>query len=443
MRITSIELKNIGVFEQENITFQPCPTKGKAEIHIFTGTNGSGKSTLLKALTSAFEHAATTTDSSLVCSKDTNSLTKYMRYKGIESGATVCIDLDNEPYCINYHNCPHGASHIHLTSNDTDSLKVGRDALSKNSQIEHIIFDCVLFAYSGYRTINFSNGSTNNENVKNPLYESLEFVKNPNYSYNVEEWIKNSLRNRSYAQTEGWKEQQKNYNDTIEKVESVILELMNIPVQFRLDKKFKKPVVCYNDKEHDFEVLPDGLKSFISWLADLCMRLDDLNWVGDIPIFERNIILFLDEIEVHLHPEWQRKILPVVQKLFPNAQIFISTHSPFVVNSVDDAWVYNLELENGNAKVRTITLSQDGHSITNVLRTIFGVTEMFGFQVEKDLQAFYALRDKAQAEDLVAKDEKEMLRLAKILAVQSTELQTIIQFELRQINRQTQSNYAL
>ncbi|MBK7937436.1 MAG: ATP-binding protein [Lewinellaceae bacterium] len=51
-------------------------------------------------------------------------------------------------------------------------------------------------------------------------------------------------------------------------------------------------------------------------------------WENDTPVFERNFILFLDEIEVHLHPAWQRKILPAVQKLFPNAQIFISTHSP-------------------------------------------------------------------------------------------------------------------
>ena len=68
------------------------------------------------------------------------------------------------------------------------------------------------------------------------------------------------------------------------------------------------------------------------------------------PIIEKNLILFLDEIEVHLHPAWQRKVLPVVQKLFKNSQIFISTHSPFVVNSVDDAWVYKLEVEEWKGK---------------------------------------------------------------------------------------------
>ena len=91
-----------------------------------------------------------------------------------------------------------------------------------------------------------------------------------------------------------------------------------------------------NDEELEFDVLPDGVKSIISWIADLLMRLDRLKWKDNINILDRNFILLLDEIEVHLHPAWQRKILPVVQKLFKNAQIFIATHSPFVVGSIDN-----------------------------------------------------------------------------------------------------------
>ena len=43
MKIRKLQLKNIGVFDDETIEFQPCPAKDKAEIHIFTGQNGSGK----------------------------------------------------------------------------------------------------------------------------------------------------------------------------------------------------------------------------------------------------------------------------------------------------------------------------------------------------------------------------------------------------------------
>ncbi len=55
MKIRKLQLKNIGVFDDETIEFPPCPVKDKAEIHIFTGQNGSGKTTLLMALASAFD----------------------------------------------------------------------------------------------------------------------------------------------------------------------------------------------------------------------------------------------------------------------------------------------------------------------------------------------------------------------------------------------------
>ena len=54
MKIRKLQLKNIGVFDDEIIEFQPCPAKDKAEIHIFTGQNGSGKTTLLMFLASIF-----------------------------------------------------------------------------------------------------------------------------------------------------------------------------------------------------------------------------------------------------------------------------------------------------------------------------------------------------------------------------------------------------
>ncbi len=79
-------------------------------------------------------------------------------------------------------------------------------------------------------------------------------------------------------------------------------------------------------------------------------------------MLDRNFILFLDEIEIHLHPSWQRKILPVVQNLFRNGQIFIATHSPLVVASVSDAWVYKLSRVNGKMQVSEIIQSKAGTS---------------------------------------------------------------------------------
>ena len=66
-------------------------------------------------------------------------------------------------------------------------------------------------------------------------------------------------------------------------------------------------------------------------------------------------IVLIDEIETHLHLELQKKILRILTELFPNIQFIVSTHSPFVLNSLENAVIYDLEnhtlVENGLANV--------------------------------------------------------------------------------------------
>lgn len=54
-------------------------------------------------------------------------------------------------------------------------------------------------------------------------------------------------------------------------------------------------------------------------------------------------IVLIDEIELHLHISWQKKVLPFLIKMFPNLQFIVATHSPFVVSSIESAVVYDLE----------------------------------------------------------------------------------------------------
>lgn len=132
----------------------------------------------------------------------------------------------------------------------------------------------------------------------------------------------------------------KKYSKSIESLKRTIEEIIEIPIDFKFKNEKLKVVTVKAGVELD--VLSDGLRSVISWISDLLMRMDALKLENDLPIFKREF--FLDEMEVHLHPSWQRKILPVVQKLFKNAQIFIATHSPFIVNFVDGAYVHELKL---------------------------------------------------------------------------------------------------
>ncbi len=99
-----------------------------------------------------------------------------------------------------------------------------------------------------------------------------------------------------------------------------------------------------NRNPYSFMQLSDGYSAAIMIVSDLLMRMDQ-NWLINNTTQNTSLegIVLIDEIETHLHLSLQRKILPFLTRLFPNIQFIVSTHSPFVVNSIDNAVIYDLE----------------------------------------------------------------------------------------------------
>lgn len=98
-----------------------------------------------------------------------------------------------------------------------------------------------------------------------------------------------------------------------------------------------------NRLSFDFMTLSSGYAAIMYIIVNLILEMDkvlDANFDLSMPG-----IVFIDEIEAHLHLDMQRKILPLLIKLFPNVQFIVSTNSPFVVNSIENAVIYDLDSE--------------------------------------------------------------------------------------------------
>jgi predicted ATP-binding protein involved in virulence len=449
MKIRKLQLKNIGVFDDETINFQECPAKDKAEIHILTGENGSGKTTILMALASLFRE------------QEDEFFSKRQRVDDI-IGCQCLITLDDEKTYSTYKDqISSDRSVITILGSYANDLQFNKDLQKyveiSSSKEPHIFtqfqqfdnFKFAVFAYSGYRRLvdePIIIGKQYNENL---LRQSLEFSKDENSQFTINQWLGQNLLNSSLAQTRKKLEAVKNLNKKINRFEKVINDIIadetnDNEIRFEMQSATKL-VLIKNEQELDFDVLPDGLKSLISWIGDLLMRLDSLNWKDDTPIFDREIILFLDEIEVHLHPAWQRKVLPIVQKLFKNAQIFVSTHSPFVVNSVDDAWVYKLKLdENGKATIEEPVESENSNSITQVLREVFGIEQWFGLEVQNTFEDFKKLKHKLISNGTDKVTEEEFLEKARSLADEpNDQLKQMIKKELEELSEIKKKPYTL
>lgn len=112
----------------------------------------------------------------------------------------------------------------------------------------------------------------------------------------------------------------------------------DVDVQFNLDTH--ELDILYRSEGSERERYPmkelsDGYKNTLSMVADIAYRMAVLNpWLLDRVLSETTGIVLIDEIDLHLHPQWQQRIIGDLRTIFPKVQFIVSTHAPLVINSV-------------------------------------------------------------------------------------------------------------
>lgn len=85
----------------------------------------------------------------------------------------------------------------------------------------------------------------------------------------------------------------------------------------------------------DIMQLSDGYKTLLSLVIDLAIRMALANPDSPRPL-ESNAVVLIDEIDLHLHPEWQSRVVGDLLRTFPNAQFLLTTHSPYIIESINN-----------------------------------------------------------------------------------------------------------
>ncbi|WP_027182751.1 AAA family ATPase [Desulfovibrio inopinatus] len=118
------------------------------------------------------------------------------------------------------------------------------------------------------------------------------------------------------------------------------------------------------------EQLSVGEKSLLALVGDLARRLAVADPLEENPLAGRGIVI-IDELDLHLHPGWQRMIAPRLLETFPECQFLLSTHSPYVVSHVRPENVFLLwQNENGDVECESPDLSY-GQTVERILEDIF------------------------------------------------------------------------
>ena len=130
-------------------------------------------------------------------------------------------------------------------------------------------------------------------------------------------------------------------------------------------------------EELSMDQLSGGYRIMLALAADLARRMAQGNPHLDDPLQSEAVVL-IDEIELHLHPSWQQRILADLARAFPNTQFIVSTHSPQVLTTVKPEHVIELRRENGGIVAEPASAPTYGAEAGDVLATVMGVDERPG-----------------------------------------------------------------
>jgi energy-coupling factor transporter ATP-binding protein EcfA2 len=296
-RVEWIKLKNIGVFDQLEYSFE-------SNWNVMLGNNGSGKSTILKAL--AFGLASSDPSVAL--------WGKKLLARGKSNGyVEVCVAG------VEYHT-DIGAQAHGTHPGIASPVEIGR---------------AFVLGYPALR-------GGPSENANGPMHRTEDAWSGDDITPLLtgsldsrmgvlKQWVVNSVVRERLGPGN---DTEATYSDSISRFHIKVFELLSLllpdsDVEFdSIDETDWSIKVRHRGRIVDLDDLSQGLSSILGWAAHAFHRTNQVLGVGDRP--QNPAILIVDELDAHMHPEWQQSLPTALSKMFPNDQFVVATHSPFL-----------------------------------------------------------------------------------------------------------------
>ena len=150
-----------------------------------------------------------------------------------------------------------------------------------------------------------------------------------------------------------------------------------------------------------FNSLSDGYRNMVAMVADIAHRASRLNpHHGAQAALKTTGIVLIDEIDLHLHPKWQRRVVPDLQRAFPQLQFIATTHSPFILQSLEPGEVIDLDqpwrADTGRNAPVGVASPGPGHAFSN--RAIEDIVEsVMGVALPQRGERYQRMYEAAQA----------------------------------------------
>ncbi len=367
MHIKHITVKNFRCFEHLEFDLNP-------DINIFVGNNGSGKSAVLDAIAAAMYPyvrriqtiGATKYKENLPIFLEDFPIINKREYQEMEFN----ILLDNSlKWQAAYHKI------------DTENNKNNIGTSIKSSSLSDLrvenYHDLSVIGY--YKENRNVKNNSKPVNISNKFFDRFDSLKKAlDATTNFSDFT-NWFFMREFQELR----EAKNYGEIdlelpeLRQIRKAIKKIIspNARVYFTQDNDIKLMVEWTMEtgekRELTLNQLSAGYRNMLALVMDFARRLAQANPHLENPL-EAEAILMIDELDLHLHPTWQQKIIPDLRKVFPNTQIIATTHSPEIVTTVDRDQVWILE----DYQIKPCPYLTKGMKSSDIVRYVLGLQNL-------------------------------------------------------------------
>lgn len=291
---------------------------------ILTGKNGSGKTSVLKSAVDFLSYAVS--DNFVIQSDCLENIAfdeqRLQTASNSESGKLACEGIRNSIAHWNK-----------FLSHWADGVVLAFPSYL-NLREKYLKGEYILAYYGDDREIKVQI-SKNIEKVD--LQEVYSLKDHP--SQQLVKYLVNLKTTEAFAKTNGNEARAAEIHAWFDRFQNVLRSIYSDDtLELKFDIETFAFTICQAGHDpFDFTTLSMGYAAVFDIIGDLIMRMESKRR------YDLEGLVLIDEIETHLHVDLQKKIVPILTQLFPNIQFVLTTHSPFILNSTENAVVYDLE----------------------------------------------------------------------------------------------------
>jgi len=199
----------------------------------------------------------------------------------------------------------------------------------------------------------------------------------------------------------------------------------------RVDASTNEILINTPSGEIYYEYLSSGFKSTLSIIFGIIKEIEFRFVDPRMKAEEFDGVILIDEIELHLHPEWQSIIASALQKLFPNAQFICTTHSPHIIQAAEPNQIIAIESHDGRSAQRNLPSTEHGFkgwTIEEVLTDVMGMEALRTPAYKEKILSFEKAID---SEDYI--EAKSSLEILESMIHPNNPMKKMLRFQLASI----------